>query len=231
MSASASPGDTDPIRVVLVDDHQMFTESLARVLEHEPTMQVVGVASDLPPGVRLARTTSPDVIVLGQHLAAGDAPTTAARLLEASPSSKLVVLSSRGDSRILLDAFEAGCTGYVTTSQSIDDLLTAVRQVHAGEPYVPTAMLGSLLPRWGAKPIGADLSDRERQVLDGLARGLTNASLAEELILSVHTIRGHVQRVLMKLGAHSRLEAVAIASREGLVSPRSLGRASSSGTE
>lgn len=211
-------GDTS-IRVLLIDDHAMFTESLARVLEHDLSIEVVGTAATATAGLRLAQRLLPDVVVLSQQLPDGDAPKTAAQLLEANPPARIVVLSNRSDSRLLLDAFEAGCTGYVTCDQSVDELVVAVRQVHRGEPFVPTSMLGSLLPRWGAPEIGADLSDRERQVLDGLARGLTNAVLAEELFLSVHTVRGHVQRILMKLGAHSRLEAVAVANRAGLISP------------
>lgn len=212
---------TSPIRVVLIDDHAMFTESLARVLGEEPTVEVIGVASTGADGVRLASSRSPDVVVLSHDLPDDDVTAVAPRLIEASPNSKVVVLSSRNDRRSLLAVLEAGCVGYVTTDHGVDELVAAISQVAGGDPYVPRSMLGALLPRDDKPGLGADLSERELEVLEGLAHGMTNAALGEALFLSVHTVRGHVQSILMKLHAHSRLEAVAIARREGLLpSPR-----------
>lgn len=208
---------TSPIRVVLIDDHAMFTESLARVLGEVPSVEIVGVAATGGAGVALTASHSPDVVVLSHDLPDDEVGVVAPRLMGASPDTKIVVLSSRNDRRSLLAALEAGCVGYVTTDHTVDDLVAAVAQVASGDPYVPRAMLGALLPRDDKPGLGADLSERELEVLDGLARGMTNAALAEALFLSVHTVRGHVQSILMKLNSHSRLEAVAIARREGLL--------------
>ncbi len=206
-----------PVRVVLIDDHAMFTESLTRVLGEEPSIEIVGVAATGAEGVELTSSCLPDVVVLSHELPDGEATSVAPRLIKASPNSKVVVLSSRNDRRSLLAALEAGCVGYVTTDHAVDDLLAAVARVANGDAYVPPSMLGALLPRRDKPGLGADLSERELQVLDGLARGMTNAVLADTLFLSVHTVRGHVQSILMKLDAHSRLEAVAIARQEGLL--------------
>lgn len=210
-----------PIRVVLIDDHAMFTESLARVLGEEPSVEIVGVAATGAAGTVLMASCSPDVVVVSHDLPDADTASLAPRLRNASPNSKVVVLSSRNDSRSLLAALEAGCVGYVTTDHAVDDLIAAVCQVASGDAYVPPSMLGALLPGRDKPGVGADLSDRELEVLDGLARGMTSSAIAETLFLSVHTVRGHVQSILMKLDAHSRLEAVAVARKEGLLpSPR-----------
>lgn len=212
---------TSPIRVVLIDDHAMFTESLARVLGDEPSVEVVGVAATGKDGVGLAALCLPDVVVVSQELPDSDMSSIAPQLLEASPKSSVVVLSSRNDHRSMLAALEAGCIGFVTTDGAVNDLLAAVAQVAGGDPYVPPSMLSALLPGRDKPGLGGDLSERELEVLRGLGRGLTNSALADSLFLSAHTVRGHVQSILLKLGAHSRLEAVAIAQREGLLpSPR-----------
>lgn len=207
------------IRVVLVDDHEMFTEGLARVLLRETEIEVVGVAATGTAGVELVRTTQPDVVVLDYHLPDDDAPRITAAIFEASPQTRILILSGNDDDRSLLAALDAGCLGFLTKDKAVDELVAAVRRVHAGEAYVPTERLTALLPHLG-RPLarlGADLSEREREVLDCLASGMSNPAIAEHLFLSIHTVRNHVQGVLHKLSAHSKLEAVAIATREGLL--------------
>ncbi len=158
-------------------------------------------------------------MVLDFHLPDGDAPEIAGKILASRPGTRILVLSGSGGDRSLLAALDAGCLGFVTKDKAVEELVAAVRHVHAGEAYVPAAMLGALLPRIGRRfdHPGADLTDRERQVLHCLGDGMTNPAIAEQLFLSVHTVRSHVQGVLSKLGAHSKLEAVAIATREGLL--------------
>ncbi len=207
----------DSIRVVLVDDHQMFTESLARVLARDPGIDVVGIAATGAKGAWLTGAERPDVVILDYHLPDVDAPTLAGILRAESPTTRIVVLTGSTDERALLAALEAGCVGFVTKDRAVDELVIAVRQVHSGDAYVPSSMVATLLTRAGRDGIGSTLTDREREVLEQVADGLTNAAVAEALYLSVHTVRSHVQNILMKLGAHSKLEAVAIATREGLL--------------
>jgi DNA-binding NarL/FixJ family response regulator len=207
------------IRVVLVDDHEMFTEMLRHVLASDPMIEIVGVAATGAAGVWLAGTHQPDVVVLDYQLPDGDAPTIAEILLTENPEAKVLVLTGRTDDRSLLAVLDAGCLGFITKDRPLDELIAAIRRVHAGEAYVPASMLGALLPRSTRAGAAAVLTDREKEVLDCIASGMTNAALAEKLYVSVHTVRGHVQSILAKLGAHSKLEAVAIATREGLLSP------------
>lgn len=206
-----------PIRVVLVDDHQMLTETLTEVLRLEPLIEVVGAGSNAAEAVRLVGEMQPDVVVLDYHLPDGTPAEVAPRLLEACPSARVMILSGMGDERSLISAFDAGCIGFVTKDKAVDELVTAIRQVHAGQAYVPASMLGALIPRVGRREerLGDDLSTREREVLERLCRGMSSAAIAAELFLSVHTVRNHIQGILTRLHVHSKLEAVAVATREG----------------
>lgn len=210
------------IRVLLIDDHEMFTESLARLLTREPDVEVVGVAATAAEGVRLTDAHRPDVVILDYHLPDGDAPAVIERILAAWAPARVLILTGSGDDRLLIASLEAGGGGFVTKDKAVRELITAVRRVHAGDPYVPASMLAALLPHVGRhRPrLGADLTAREREVLSLLGDGMANGAIAERLFLSVHTVRNHIQRILVKLNAHSKLEAVAIATREGLLGTR-----------
>ncbi|MGH9275563.1 MAG: LuxR C-terminal-related transcriptional regulator [Acidimicrobiales bacterium] len=217
-TASVDEGSSS-IRVVLVDDHEMFTESLARILTSEPDIEIVGIGGTGAEAARLAAARRPDVVVLDYHLPDDDAPPITAAILDACPTARVLILSGTGDDRSLIAALQAGCAGFVTKDKAVGELVTAVRQVHAGEPYIPASMLAALLPHVGQRDgrVGADLTAREREVLSCLSDGMSNSAIAERLFLSVHTVRNHIQGVLAKLNAHSKLEAVAIATREGLL--------------
>ncbi len=212
--------DTDQIRVVVIDDHEMFADSLARVLTQVDDIDVLAIAQTGEDGFTASRRHQPDVAVVDYHLPDGDGVTLATRIRTASPETQIVILTALADERIALAAIEAGCAGFLTKDKAVDELVLAVRTVHAGESYVPQSMLSELLPRLRSsyRGVGTDLTKREREVLQLLAEGNSNEAVASELVVSKHTVRNHVQNILGKLKAHSRLEAVAIAVREGLVS-------------
>lgn len=138
-------GDAEAIRVVLVDDHQMFTDSLARVLAQHPEVEVVGTGASGADAVRLVRQTAPDVLVLDYLLPDGTAPDLLPAIFSASAEVRVLVLSGRGDDRSMLAALDAGCAGFVTKTGAVDELLSAVAEVHRGEPYVPAARLTMLM--------------------------------------------------------------------------------------
>jgi DNA-binding NarL/FixJ family response regulator len=211
--------DADQIRVIVIDDHQMFADSLARVLTQVDDIVVVAIAETTEDGFAAAVRHRPDVAVVDYHLPDGDGTALATRITAASPQTQVVILTAIADERVALAAIEAGCAGFLTKDKALDELVLAVRTVHTGEAYVPQSMLTELLPRLRTsfRRVGADLTKREREVLQLLADGKSNEAVAHELVVSKHTVRNHVQNVLGKLEAHSKLEAVAIAVREGLV--------------
>jgi len=207
------------IRVAVVDDHEMFAESIARVLGAEPGFDVVGVARTGEEAAALVQATTPDVAVLDYQLPDADGAQAAASILSISPGTRVLILTGLADERLLIAAIEAGSAGFLTKEKAVAELVHAVRLVHDGEAYIPPSMLANLLPKLGRgdRGLGSDLTQREREVLSLLALGLSNQSIADRLMLSVHTVRNHVQNILTKVQAHSRLEAVAIATREGIL--------------
>ncbi len=208
-----------PIRVLIVDDHKMFANSLERQLVAEPDLEIVGCAFNGRTGVRQAERTRPDVAIVDYCLPDGDGASVAIEILAVTPGTHVLMLTGMQDERLLMSAVDAGCTGFLTKDAETAELITAVRQLAAGESYVPSHLLSMLLPRAGAKrrDLGTDLSAREREVLELLATGAATSKIAAQLFVSVTTVRNHVQRILRKLSAHSKLEAVTIAVREGVI--------------
>jgi DNA-binding NarL/FixJ family response regulator len=209
----------DAIRVLLVDDHEMFVESLDRVLRDEVDIEVVGKANSCATAVRLAETLQPGVAIVDYLLPDGDGLTAASTLRTVSPGTQVLLLTGLSDDRLATSAIEAGCSGFLTKDKAVHELVSAVRLAHAGGAYLSPEILAALLRRLDRshRGPGFDLTIREQEVLQLLAAGVGNKDIAGRLDLSFHTIRNHVQNVIVKLGAHSKLEAVAIAAREGLV--------------
>jgi DNA-binding NarL/FixJ family response regulator len=214
---TAIPGTS--IRVLVVDDHQMFAESLARLLSEEPDIDVVGSAHDGERAVSLARALMPDVVLIDFQLPDRDGAQVAADIKLHAPDAMIVMLTGASDDRVLLAAIDAGCSGFLTKDNAARDVVEAVRGAAAGEALISPTLLARLLPKLqrSYRPVGADLTDREREVLHGLAAGKSNKAIAADLHLSVNTIRNYVQSLLMKLGAHSKLEAVSTAVRQGII--------------
>ncbi len=212
-----SPG---PVRVLVVDDHQMFAASLAQALQSEPDLLVVGQATTVTEAQQLMATATPDVVLLDHRLPDGDGVSAIAGLHGIRPSARIVVLTATASDRVLVAAMEAGAAGFIAKTQRLDDVLAGVRAAAQGESVVSATLLTRLLPRLHRQAGGGratELTEREREILDLLARGLSNADIAARLTISVHTVRNHVANLSAKLGAHSKLEVLAIAVRDGLV--------------
>jgi len=207
------------IRVLVVDDQEMFAESVARLLANEADIDVVGVAATMADAVRQSRSTLPDVAIVDFHLPDGDGAAAAIAIRAVSPATRILIITGYTDEQALIASIDAGCSGFVTKDKAVRELVDAVHVAHAGEAYITPQMLARILPRLGqTQPrLGSDITPRELSVLDLMAEGLSNQAIGERLFLSVHTIRNHVQNILYKLDAHSKLEAVAIATREGLL--------------
>jgi DNA-binding NarL/FixJ family response regulator len=206
------------VRVLLVDDHQMFMASLAQALHAEPDLLVVGQATTLVGARDLMPTAAPDVILLDHRLPDGAGVGAIGELRGIRPSAKIVVLTASTSDRVLVAAMEAGAAGFIAKTQRLDDVIVGVRAAAQGESVVSATLLARLLPRIRrGSGGGTELTDRELEILDLLAHGLSNADIARQLTISVHTVRNHVANLSAKLGAHSKLEALSIAVRQGLV--------------
>jgi DNA-binding NarL/FixJ family response regulator len=207
------------VRVLVVDDHQMFASSLAHALQTEADLRVVGEATSISEARDLVASTAPDVVLLDHRLPDGDGVSAIAGLHAIRPSAKIVVLTATASDRVLVAAMEAGAAGFIAKTQRLDDVIAGVRAAAQGESVISARLLTRLLPRLNRQGGGgrAELTEREREILDLLAHGLSNADIAQQLTISVHTVRNHVANLSAKLGAHSKLEALSIAVRTGLV--------------
>jgi DNA-binding NarL/FixJ family response regulator len=208
-----------PIRVMLVEDHDMVAEAIELAFTPIPDIAVVARAKTLAQTMHELGTTGPDVVVLDRRLPDGDAISIIPRIHVMCPQARVLVLTGDATAAVAARVVRAGGLGLVLKSASLSDLVATVRQVARGERSFEPGMLSGMLDHLSGRStaVGASLTARERQVLSLLARGLTNEDIAGSLHLAHTTVRNHVQRVLSKLGAHSKLEAVAVGRREGLV--------------
>jgi DNA-binding NarL/FixJ family response regulator len=206
------------ITVVLIDDHEMFVESLGRVLRTDD-IEVVGTAGTMTMGIELTLEKRPAVVVVDYRLPDGDGIEVTRRVRALAPDTRILMLTASQDEQVLIGAIDAGCSGFVTKDKAVSELVQAVRLASVGDSYIAPRLLASLLPRMGDRGhvVGADLTKRERDILWLVAEGLTNQAIAQRVMLSVHTVRNHIQNILTKLEAHSKLEAVAVATRAGLL--------------
>ncbi len=208
------------IRVLIVDDHDVLGSSLAHALGSEDDIVAVGVAGSLARAKELIPTTAPDVILLDHRLPDGNGVDAIGDLRALRPSVAVVVLTASPAEQVMLGAIRAGASGFLSKTRSLSEVTGAVRAAAAGEAVISPEMLARLLPRMqrgGSTTIQTALTEREREVLTLLAEGLTNGAIAERLVVSVHTVRNHVANLSAKLGARSKLEALSIAVRDGLL--------------
>ena len=214
-------GPARAVRVVVVDDHEIFADSLVRLLGSRPDIDVAGTAGGVARAVELVRTARPDVVLMDFELPDGDGPEATEQIKAFAPKTKVIMLTMRTDEHARARALAAGCSGFIRKDQTTDSLLEAIAAVSRGEMSIEPSDLDLLLSR--LKPtnrgLGASITPRELEVLAAMARGLVNKEIAQLLGLRLNTVRNHVQNILYKLEVHSQLEAVATAVREGLIAP------------
>jgi DNA-binding NarL/FixJ family response regulator len=209
---------SQPIRVLIVDDHEVLAASLAHVLDDEADIVAVGLAATLSQARARIVSASPDVLILDRRLPDGDGVEALAELKSLRPHMNVLVLTATSSDDVLVRALEAGAAGFLSKTRSLAEVTTAVRAAAQGEASISPEMLARLLPKLTRVP-GPDpaLTRREQEVLGMLAHGLSNAAIAAELSVSVNTVRNHVANLSAKLGAHSKLEAMSIAIQRGLL--------------
>jgi len=203
-----------PTRVQIVDDHFLFAEALGSVIRDLPEYDLVGIAVTGPQAVSMSQDKQPEVILLDYHLPGYSADQLIPRLRNASPRSRVIILTSDTSEASLVKGIQAGVSGFLTKDRALDDVVQALRLV-AGGASILTEDQMSKVPQ--ALVEGEQLTLREVEILRLLARGKDTQAIADELTISSNTVRTHLQNVFGKLGAHSKLEAVSLANRRGLL--------------
>jgi DNA-binding NarL/FixJ family response regulator len=208
-----------PIGVVIVDDHMMFAQSLGRLLADEPGIDVLGIADSGTEAIRMANELRPAVMLIDYQMPEQNGVIISAKIKSIDPGIMIVMITGTDDDKVLIAAIDAGCSGFLTKDRAASEVADAIRGVADGEALISPALLARLLPKLSKtyRSIGDDLTDRERDVLRHLATGSTGKAIATELHLSLNTVRNYTQSILSKLNAHSKLEAVATAVREGII--------------
>lgn len=202
------------ISIVLADDHTVVRRALRMLLEDEPGFEVVAEAEDADGAIRYVRGHKPDVLILDLNMPGRPSLEAIPDMHEASPETKIVVLTMQKEPAFARQALQLGVLGYVLKEAADDELVQAVRSAAAGDTYLQPA-LGA---RLAAEPAAAsDLSERETDVLRLIALGHTNAEIAEKLFISVRTVETHRAHIQQKLGVSSRAELVRSALSRGLV--------------
>ncbi|WP_171990814.1 response regulator transcription factor [Streptomyces sp. JHA26] len=219
----------DPIRVMVVDDHPMWRDAVARDLA-ESGFEVVATAGDGDQAVRRARAAAPDVLVLDLNLPGKPGVQVCKEAVGADPTLRVLVLSASGEHADVLEAVKSGATGYLLKSASTEELRDAVRRTAVGDAVFTPGLAGLVLgeyrrlasepaPAAGAgagEPGAPRLTDRETEVLRLVAKGLSYKQIAERLVISHRTVQNHVQNTLGKLQLHNRVELVRYAIERGL---------------
>jgi DNA-binding NarL/FixJ family response regulator len=204
---------------MLVEDHQMVAQGIVELVGAEPDLDVVAVEATVAGATDAAARLRPDVVLMDYRLPDGDGVEATRRIREVAPASAVVMVTSVASENVLLGAIDAGCAAFVLKDSPMQDVIDAARAAGRGEAVIAPSLLARLLPRLRRTAAAPPtiLTEREQQVLELLVEGLSSQAIADRLFLSMNTVRNHVQNILVKLGAHSRLEAVATAVKTGLV--------------
>ncbi len=202
---------SQPIRVMLVDDHTMVRHGLATFLKVFDDLQLAGEAESGEAAIQLCAEIMPDVILMDMVLPLMDGATATRAIRKQFPQVQVIVLTSFKDGELIKNALEAGAIGYLLKDVSADELAQAIRAAHAGRATLSPEVAQALVQNTAQPPApGLDLTAREREVLALLVEGLNNSEIAEKLTVSPSTIKSHVSNILSKLGVASRTEAVAL---------------------
>ncbi len=211
-------GESSPIRVVTVDDHEILRGGIRFSLLAFDDLELVGEARSGEEALRLCSQLRPDVVLMDMAMPGMDGVATTQALLARLPQVRVLALSSFADPDLVQRAMEAGATGYLVKGTSAEHLARAIREAYVGRPTLSAEAVQALVHRPAPSPtLGIDLTARERDVLALLAAGLSNAEVARQLTVSPSTVKYHLRGIYSKLGAANRAEAVALALENKLI--------------
>jgi DNA-binding NarL/FixJ family response regulator len=216
------------ISLLICDDHKILTDALAMVVERDPTLRMVSRPVHTPEeAVEICAEHHPDVVLMDIVFKGPmDGIEATRRIKEANPATKVVIMTAHDDERLLVEAVEAGASGFLGKDEAADEVLAAAKAAAEGEVLIDPSTLTRILhqvakereARRDALALLDELTEREREVLQLLSEGMRNEDIARKLFISPQTVQTHVRNLLAKLGVHSKLEAVAFAVRNGAIS-------------
>jgi len=210
--------ELSPIRLMIVDDHTIVRLGLRQFLSVYPDLELVAEAEDGPEAIALCDALEPDVVLMDLVMPGMDGTAATRCIRRAHPTIQVIALTSYLDENLVRDALEAGAIAYLLKDVGLDRLADAIRDAHRGRGTLDSAVARIVIRATTSPPsLGHDLSDRERQVLTLIARGLTTRQIAERLFLSPGTVRIYVSHLLSKLGAANRTEALTLALQHHLI--------------
>jgi DNA-binding NarL/FixJ family response regulator len=214
---------TDQIRVMLVDDHDLFRTGLRNLLE-EQGVQIVAEASEGSAALSLVRELTPDVVVMDLNMPGMNGIEATREIARQAPLTRVVVLTISDEDDDVIEAIVAGACGYLLKDSSIQDLMQGIRAASVGEALISPHIAAKVLQSLRAASVnaetvarGPELSDRETEVLRLIANGKDNAEIARDLSISPKTVKNHISNILMKLQIENRIQAAVYAVRRGLV--------------
>ncbi|KAA3638683.1 MAG: DNA-binding response regulator [Armatimonadetes bacterium] len=209
------------IKIVICDDQEVVREGLRSILDIVPDFEVVGVAADGAEAVGRVEAGGVDLVLMDLRMPVMNGVQAIRKIMHIAPDTRILVLTTYADETWVLDAIRAGASGYLLKDAPRQRLVDAIRGTIDGETHLDPSIAGGLLVRLASQPddvsiLDADLSDREKEVLSLLGKGMTNAEIADRLFLSEGTVRNYVSSVLAKLGVHDRTQAAVLAVKHGL---------------
>jgi DNA-binding NarL/FixJ family response regulator len=214
----------EPIRVIVVDDQELFRRGLTMLLGVEDDIEVVGEAGDGVAATELAASTVPDVILMDVRMPKRSGIEACVAIKEVAPTARIIMLTVSDEEADLYDAVKNGASGYLLKDSSIDEVAQAIRVVADGQSLISPSMAIKLLDEFKQifrsdrqQVVNTRLTDRELEVLKLVAEGLGNREIGKRLFISENTVKNHIRNILEKLQLHSRMEAVVYAVREKLL--------------
>jgi|SRR5215203_1790001 len=209
-----SVGAEREITCLIVDDHEVVREGLRLSLSRAPHIRVVGEAADGPAAVELADRRRPNVVIMDVRMPGMDGLEATKALVERVPDAAVLIFTAFSERSLLARGLESGASGYILKEAPHDMLVRAIEKVAAGETFIDTALMPDVVKGKGRDGM---LTSREREILQLLADGMSNADAAQRLFISQETVKSHVRHILAKLEADTRTQAVAIALRDAMI--------------